>query len=588
MMTIEQVAFVEHIPGVFVTACPGAGKTRSVVARIEKIAKCLPIHRGIAILSFTNTAVEEFIHRCYANGLSSMLQNPSFVGTFDAFLRQFFLMPSGIEAMTNRPIVIDSWDTLKIEVRLLGRNAFRGPGVSLDHFDSENNLINPNSIQNIALRQHIENHQADYQKNAAKLRHALHRKGYLSAADARVIVARCLERADWSAALGKALAARFHEVIVDEAQDCNSFDCQIINWLRNTGISVSVVADPDQAIYEFRNSNPGELRAIENSYDPLNRLSLTGNFRGSAPICNIAATLRDRAEPDRSLGETAVIKEPIHIFVYGDKTVPITIGSEFRRLMERPEIGIKAKGGIVLSHKRINAFRACGISSEEDVGNSRVASIARTVGIFWSPLSTGRARETAIQTIERTILELMGKIDDNELPSRAAERQGLDKRWLRRLALQLISKIPHTCDNTDEARKAWIIALREATRNLGLAYSEGITEGQYFAPPQKKLWHSLLTIGNESNLTGATIHEAKGKEYEAVCVVIPPDFGGSHRTEQLITSWENREENEAKRVIYVGITRAKKLGVIALPTRYRDRVAAILERSLIFWEEHNL
>ncbi|CAN7303288.1 hypothetical protein LJR034_001431 [Caballeronia sp. LjRoot34] len=39
-------------------------------------------------------------------------------------------------------------------------------------------------------------------------------------------------------ALGRALAARFHEVMVDEGQDCDPLDLQILSWLREYGVHV--------------------------------------------------------------------------------------------------------------------------------------------------------------------------------------------------------------------------------------------------------------------------------------------------------------------------------------------------------------
>ena len=92
-LTDEQHEVASHVPGVFVEACPGAGKTRAIVARIARIAPTLPVRRGLAILSFTNSAIEEFITRCHALGLNNALRHPGFVGTFDSFLRQFFFSP---------------------------------------------------------------------------------------------------------------------------------------------------------------------------------------------------------------------------------------------------------------------------------------------------------------------------------------------------------------------------------------------------------------------------------------------------------------------------------------------------------------
>jgi DNA helicase-2/ATP-dependent DNA helicase PcrA len=51
-----------------------------------------------------------------------------------------------------------------------------------------------------------------------------------------------------AARMKEVLAARFHEVVVDEAQDCNSADLAIVDWFRKIGIITKVICDPEQAI----------------------------------------------------------------------------------------------------------------------------------------------------------------------------------------------------------------------------------------------------------------------------------------------------------------------------------------------------
>lgn len=185
-LTAEQEAFATHVGGAFVHACPGAGKTRTIIARLAKIAATLPPRRGVAVLSFTNSAVDEFRERCRVAGLGPLLKHPSFMGTLDAFVRHFVVLPGSAATSTMRPIILDSWDTLGIEVRLSGQFAFRGDAVSLDLFDAETNVIDPARIGHAGLRNHVRQHQARYQQAAAQRRRGLLQAGYLSAGDARV------------------------------------------------------------------------------------------------------------------------------------------------------------------------------------------------------------------------------------------------------------------------------------------------------------------------------------------------------------------------------------------------------------------
>jgi hypothetical protein len=200
-LTAEQERFANHNSEAFVEACPGAGKTRTVVARLSRLATPLPPRRGIAMLSFTNSAVEEFARRSRGAGADRFLRFPGFLGTFDAFVRRFLLVPFGVPESTSRPIVVDSWASLDIEVRLLGRHAFHGNGVSLDMFNPETNTIVPDQIGHSALRAHVRQNQDRYERAAATRRQGLYRAGYLSANDARFQARRHLYDPAWSEAL---------------------------------------------------------------------------------------------------------------------------------------------------------------------------------------------------------------------------------------------------------------------------------------------------------------------------------------------------------------------------------------------------
>ncbi len=586
-LTPEQERFANHDAEAFVEACPGAGKTRTVVARLSKITETLPPRRGVAILSFTNSAVEEFTKRSREAGVDPLLRYPSFVGTFDAFVRHFLVLPFGIAAGAARPIIVDSWERIGLaKIRLSGKKSFTGPGVSLDVFDAETNAVDPARIGHIALRQHVIKHQADYERAAANRRRFLHRLGNLSAIDARVEARRHFQNPAWNQALGRALAARFHEVIVDEAQDCNPLDLEILSWLRSHGLRVTVVCDPDQAIYGFRHGKPSELQAFGEKYSPENQLGLTGNFRCSGPICSLAATLRSRQNPDTPLGETADITHPVIVVTYSGRAVPPDIGSLFIERLEAKAVGLSRADGIVVSHALGAAQHATGDPMSQKIsGTSRIEIFARAVGEFWSPSATSRSRDSALRTVEKLLLHLMGHWQDGDLhPSRVVERAGLDRRQLRRQALEVVMCLPKTCDDTDNNRSAWVASVQSEVERLRLVLSQGKTVPGYFRNPTKSQWSKHLKSPVVTGLSCSTIHEAKGRQYEAVCVVLQPDRTPDNRTSLLFDAWENRTALEAKRVIYVGVTRARRLVVLAVPESFADRCVAILNHGKVPYE----
>jgi superfamily I DNA/RNA helicase len=106
-----------------------------------------------------------------------------------------------------------------------------------------------------------------------------------------------------------------------------------------------------------------------------------------------------------------------------------------------------------------------------------------------------------------------------------------------------------------------------------------MTERTYFRKPHTPEWSQHLSLGDAPELRCSTIHEAKGREYEAVCLVIPPDRGAISHTTQLFDAWVHRSADEGKRVIYVGVTRAKKLVCLSIPTAFKEQLVEILTGS---------
>ncbi|MEG3620113.1 ATP-dependent helicase [Magnetovibrio sp. PR-2] len=585
-LTDEQQAFVDHAGEAFVEACPGAGKTRAIVSRIHRLSLTLPPRKGIAVLSFTNTAVDEFKERCFSIGLESSLRHPGFIGTFDAFIRHFFVMPAGIPGVHARPHIVDSWKTLGIDdIRLSGEAAFYA-GVSLDKFSAVDGTIDFTKINNDALQRHVQQYQDRFENAALARRNALRRNGTLSSADARVVAIENLGREGWEQAWQDALSARFSEIIVDEAQDSNDVDLALLELLKAGGIPVTVVCDPDQAIYQFRHGMPSELGEFRQTYSAANQLSLTGNFRSSPSICRLAATLRAREEPDDTLGASRDIQTPIQILEYGASIQP-AIGQSFSALaLER---GISIDQTYILSHGRSAAIRAAGKGGSTSNSGAKTAQMAVAVGAYWSSAGSNKTREYALRTVEKLILQLTGMVEDNQPLSKAIERNNLSERELRRTALTLLTSLPKACAHTDDGRATWLEALRASTVGLNLELPQGQTIRSFFSSRGNTDWSKALQENDQqSSLPCATVHEAKGREYDAVCFVIQPNRAPQNYTEQLFHAWEEREGDEAKRVAYVAITRAKNLAGIAVPSAYSRRLTSILDAAGVQWERHDL
>ena len=144
-----------------VEAGPGSGKTRALVERYLQEAQ--ESTRGIALISFTNAAVDEVRRR--ASSTPELLRAPHFVGTIDSFLHRFIVTPAEVSRLGRAPIYRASWDDLPDEFRAVHLTGLPGAGIPMSAFRMEQ----PSTIQlyENGLRRHDHGYLAQVDHSAA-------------------------------------------------------------------------------------------------------------------------------------------------------------------------------------------------------------------------------------------------------------------------------------------------------------------------------------------------------------------------------------------------------------------------------------
>ncbi|MDT7834361.1 ATP-dependent helicase [Aquabacterium sp. OR-4] len=100
------------------------------------------------------------------------------------------------------------------------------------------------------------------------------------------------------------LRARFDEVFVDEYQDTNRLQAAILRGLRPDGSGLTVVGDDAQSIYAFRGAEVGNILGFAQQFEPPARVvALQRNYRSTQPILDCANALIAEApgHPDKHL-----------------------------------------------------------------------------------------------------------------------------------------------------------------------------------------------------------------------------------------------------------------------------------------------
>ncbi|MBL8772181.1 MAG: ATP-dependent helicase [Phenylobacterium sp.] len=557
--TKEQEAIIVHEGHAFVRACPGAGKTRTMVERARQMLSESWDRRGVAFLSFTNAAVEELEGRLRSFGVLPSPLFPSFIGTFDKFLWQFLITPFGVDGCSQPPRLVpdkSDWEVRPYEV---------AQALKLKHFNRATGAFLPDKAVDTGFAP--KNGPGAWETTARGMIARARSKGYLDFEDVRDCVATRLADKLFAARLGAALSARFREIVVDEAQDCNPADLEIIEWLRGSGITVKVVCDPNQAIYAFRGGVTDELLNFAKSFGEADQLPMSGNFRSSPAICAAISQLRPpstRGAPDQAVGRHKDEAAPVYILSYGGTGVPAAIGARFQTLAAG--LGIAPAQAPVLAATWASAGSAVG-RALPDAGNDKTLLLAEAVMAFHFSFAAGNRRE-ALTRLHRVVLQVRGIISNaGDYTAHVTANGRDDGRWRPEIiavgqALKVVA---------GESVDDW---LKRARLLLGTSLVGTSTIGQRLRA--NKDLESVLAEVSPTALPAKAIHAVKGLEFPAVCVVLTVKKAGDILG-VLTGSVTDPDTIEEARKIYVGASRAERLLAIATPKRRAAGLKAILD-----------
>ena len=575
----QQQHAIRHPAPLYVQACPGAGKTRVIV---DRHLAGTSGGRGRALVSFTNVACDEVVRRCRQAGKPDLASFLHYVDTIDTFLWRYLVRP--FLSPGRQWHRIDSWDRIDATVEVgSGMNRYsvrlndfqwsRTPGAeqcSAQLQQNRRNIPTYKALSKLGLLERAA-------RSAVEKRDQLAKTGYLTGHEIRIIALRTLEQHNDDAVT--MLSGRFQEIVVDEAQDCSAHDLAIISRLRDAGIPLVFVCDPDQAIYEFRGALPSHVRTFGETLGA--QADLTGNWRSSPAICALAATLRPTTAtrpPDSPVGPNR--DEPAGILlIQTDGSQPDKALSVFNDHADR--MGIPAESRLALAHAEISLPTASRASASQPPTNYS-ARIAWATAVAHSTHNPSQ-RNTAYDILQRALLRYWYTDTDTDHRTVAAicDSLGIDPWQLRRQAGQLAAALPDLDQGTFAT---WC---KEANIQLKLLPPQPGMErrgqsGRLSASGALKN-KSPRAAGGAPMLRPATpvcasiVHQVKGEEEDAVLVIVPSDS----RTAGLIDAWVTGDHPgdiaESLRVLYVATTRARRLLAIAMPGEAQGRLAIFLK-----------
>jgi DNA helicase-2/ATP-dependent DNA helicase PcrA len=109
----EQIAAIEEDDSVFLVACPGSGKTRTLTYKIaHELSKLESTKKWVVAITYTHRAADEIQNRIERLGIDT---SQLWIGTIHSFCLEWILKPYALyhDALKNGFRVINSFDSEK-------------------------------------------------------------------------------------------------------------------------------------------------------------------------------------------------------------------------------------------------------------------------------------------------------------------------------------------------------------------------------------------------------------------------------------------------------------------------------------------
>ena len=556
-VSAQQRVAVEHPGDVFLNACPGSGKTRTVGVRLawwsvnpEEIDGHIRPRR-IAALSYTNVAVEEIAAAAETAG--APVTEPDFLGTLHRFLLRYVVRPFAMGCMgcDEPPRLVADRRTRSETVSFRDGWSHRDVSIWDLHHRADGSLVlgaDADVLHETKLN--ATQIAAKVQQGARKLKRELAAQGLMSFSDAMYWAQRALEDVEHA----RAVAARFDELIVDEAQDTMDTQVRCLQLLKAAGLrSLVVIGDPNQAIYGFAGADPARLETLVAGLR-LDRLELTKNWRSSQRICNSVVAFCDRATPDHAVGPRADLAIEPELIVYDDGQLRQAVEVFECRL---GELALTTGKVAVLCRGRGTRDALNGTGG--GVFKGRLAELAELAHAVHEHETIGAATVQAVEAELRR--HAWPDLVDEDL-------EEIRRFQLRTAVFELATRLPDTALTAKE----WCKQAREAAAGTIASLSD--TPATQFKPSTPSGTGGLvvadLLAGRRGALRARTIHAVKGESYDATLTV-------AIKTDQFDNVADWLAGGEERRIAYVALTRAKSYSAMAVPHSCDPRQIAALE-----------
>ncbi len=599
MLNGQQKLAIETIKGpILIIAGAGSGKTRVLTHRIAYLIENGIKPWNILAVTFTNKAAQEMKDRLRKLlNISSDEALKVNMGTFHSICVRILRETAHFCGYENKFTIYDSADCLSLMKNIMNDAQIDpkkiNPKAILNAISgAKNQLIDAVTYKTKAFE--------DFHRKAADLYLEYEKQLSINQAfDFDDLIMKTVEILEKNEEILEKFQDKFQYILVDEYQDTNHAQYVLTKMLAKKHRNLCVVGDSDQSIYSFRGANIQNILDFEKDYPETQIIKLEQNYRSTKNILKAAHNIiiKNKKRKEKEMWTENIEGEKIKIYkainereegeliareirnilrqherpAYNDFVILYRTNAQSRVIEEtmlRNAIPYRIIGGVKFYERKeikdILAYLKLIQNSNDSVSLLRIINTpSRKIGAQTLSQIQFKAHFTGMSLFETmrnpdflssvkhsVILNFVQLIDELKKANQEFPTSGVIKQviHLSRYKEYLLS------DNSKEAESRYeniLELISVASKYDGLEPS--ISLATFLE--EVALVSELDNLNNSDNaVTLMTLHSAKGLEFNNVFIVgteegLLPHMNSLYNSEEL---------EEERRLMYVGITRAKE------------------------------
>ncbi len=581
----ERRAYLQARGKVILNACPGSGKTTTIAKKIIELeqSKEIGFYSGIACLSFTNSAKDE-INESYSKLSGKILRFPNHVSTIDSFINKFITLPfyNILNRDFNRPKILDHTTILDD----MWKNEYTGKDGKLKEglkrplnnpaYKAKNNRSIFYSYPPSSIRIEPDGSftvdgktpsngtvEIDkFNKYCQLIKQTQFQKGLISTGDSAFIALHILRTnpkiCEW-------LALRFPFIIIDEAQDNSLIQHAIFEELFKQGLkNIELIGDPYQSLYEWRDANPNEFLKKYNEDDSWKSFDLTDNRRSPQNIIDVFSILRKADDSKINCVENPPLDNSIVVYKYSENNLQSII-KHYEQLCYNNNF---EKNNIVVRGNSLKNQLLGKTTEERPWGIELAKEIITAKNRF-----LGNDIKNSINEIRSISIKLLNRESDYH-QLKEIERDVKENHNFNSLLFQILNELPSfELSVADWTNQTQVFIKEKLNLDYNVDFKLRKRKSKFFNK-EKTLYESVnihfQKSYSESNIPITTIHQVKGKTLDSVLIFFNDRKHANNILFEDISNVDNTFPDEKKRLIYVAMSRPKKVLAMAFPDTVKD------------------